>query len=81
MSQMPGFLCCRVCGKLFTLDRLVVGAGIGFEFVPTESRGNFIVCNGYPATLMSECRRKLETEINRLVREEGYKGFYPFGPT
>lgn len=78
MSEvLRGYICCRVCGKVFELDRLVCGGAVGYEFVPTEARGHFVVCRFE----ISDCRGRLEHEINRLVREEGYQGFYTFGET
>ncbi len=72
---MNGYVCCRVCGRVFELDGAIAGTGLGFEQVPTKTRGDMIVCR---PSGDSDCRRRLEVEINRLVREENYQGLITF---
>lgn len=84
---MKAYVCCTVCGKVFEQSCLFGGIA-GGEHVPTLTRGHFVVCR--PEIARQEgntiffspdsCRVKLETEINRLVWEEGYQGLVTFGP-
>lgn len=81
--KLPGFDCCRVCGKLFPMECAVTGGILGGEWVPTSHRGPIPVCRDM--TLSEEerrlnklagpsCRQKLEAYIEHLVRKKNYEG-------
>lgn len=75
---MKFYDCCCVCGKVFEREGLRGGVLEG-EHVPTADLDHsFVVCSLRPNPASSECRLKLEAEINRLVREEGYEGLVTF---
>jgi len=75
---MKFYDCCCVCGEVFERKGLRGGVLKG-EQVPTANPDvNFVVCSNRPSSSSSQCRLKLEAEINRLIREEGYQGLVGF---